>query len=1429
MKHKKHSTMAKRSLAVLLAGAMMLTVVPVDNRAYAMDVEEETGTEATEAEKNVMTEAAEPDEKKTTTEASEPTEKNVMTETAEPEEKKAMAEEEALTEGDIAINADAENDTTYTYTVEDGTYTYTVDEEGNATITDYAGEATTINIPDVIDGHMVTVIGDFAFYNCTNLKEITLPAGVTEIGQNVFANCTSLENIVLPEDVTKIGFNTFNNCVNLKEITLPAGVTWIESRAFSGCKSLSTIVLPEGLTILGDMVFSGTSITSITIPKSLERCNVFEWGDSEEDNATVEYRGPFYSCSTLKTINFEEGTTRIAAGLFAGFEGVENVTIPESVTEIGSYAFSSCTNLKEITLPAGVTEIGSYAFSSCTNLKEITLPAGVAEIGSEAFAGCKNLSAIDLPKGLTTLGSDVFANTSITSITIPKALENCDGYVAEDDGNRVYVGPFSNCSTLKTVYFEEGTTRIASYLFAGCKNLSEIDLPKGLTELGKQAFSGTSITSITIPKSLEVCDGNESWVYDENENYIAVYGGPFSDCSMLKTVYFEEGTTEIASYLFAGCEGINNITIPDTVTEIGNYVFAGCKNLSRIDLPKELKELGGKVFAYSSITKIKIPKSLKKCGGEGYSIPFAGPFMNCNTLKTIEFEAGTTEIASGLCYMCDGIETITIPETVTKIGAEAFSFSAIKEITLPDAVTEIGDEAFAYCENLSEIELPEGLTEVGKLAFSDTSITSITIPKSLEQCEVFKRIDSEDESAIVEYRGPFYNCSTLKTINFKEGTTRIAAGLFAGFDGVVNVTIPDTVMEIGNFAFAGCTNLKEIMLPAGVASIENGAFKDCSNLTRIYMGANITSIADDALNTPEQTVIYGVSGTYPQTFAEEKGFTFIDRDAPEIQITGISLNKTEVTLKEKDIVQIMAEVAPTNATNKKLNWKSSASAVATVDSTGRVTAVAAGSAVITCSATDGSGVTATCKVTVTKPEVKVTGITLDKTEVSLKEKETVQITAEVAPTNATNKKLNWKSSASAVATVDSTGRVTAVAAGSAVITCSATDGSGVTATCKVTVTKPEVKVTGITLDKTEVSLKEKETVQITAEVAPTNATNKKLNWKSSASAVATVDSTGRVTAVAAGSAVITCSATDGSGVTATCKVTVTKPEVKVTRITLNKANASIEKGKTLQLKATVTPTNATTKAVTWKSSNTKIATVSSTGKVTAKATGTVTITCTAKDGSGKKATCKITVIKPTVKATKITINKTKATLVKGEKISLKATVTPTNATNKAVTWKSSNTKIATVSSTGKVTAKATGTVTITCTAKDGSGKKATCKITVRNYTKTESYVARIYTKALGRNPEIGGLKYWTGEINAKRKTPVQVAEAFFFAPEFTNKKLNNTAYVRVLYQTFMGRKADQGGLNYWVDRLNKGESRKSVLEAFAGCPEFQKIVKSFGL
>ncbi len=552
----------------------------------------------------------------------------------------------------------------------------------------------------------------------------------------------------------------------------------------------------------------------------------------------------------------------------------------------------------------------------------------------------------------------------------------------------------------------------------------------------------------------------------------------------------------------------------------------------------------------------------------------------------------------------------------------------------------------------------------------------------------------------------------------------------------------------------------------------------------------------------------------------------------DIKVSGITLSASTLAMQTEDVKQLsVTNITPANATNKALKWESKNTWVATVDESGNVTAKNPGEATITVTAADNGGAQATCKVTVTErtvPVIKVTQIQLSQTRASLIEGKELQLTATVLPTDATNQSLAWSSSVEGVATVDPTGKVTAIKAGTTVITATAKDDSGISASCTVQVTVPTVKVTGITLNKTTASVVKGKTVALTATVTPDTATDKTIKWTTSNKNVATVSTDGVVTAVAAGTAIITATAADDSGVKATCKITVTNPVVKVTKVTLNKTTASVVKGKTLTLTATVTPTNATNKNVTWKSSNTKIATVDGNGKVTAVAAGTATITCTAKADKSKSATCKITVTNPAVKVTKLRMNKTSVDLLKGKTVQLKVTVTPSNATNKAVTWTSSNKKIATVTSNGLVKAVGTGTVTITAKAKDGSGKKVTCKINVYADS-VESYVARIYTKALGRDPEPAGLKYWVGEIKAGRKTAVQVAEMFFFAPEFTNKKLNNKEYVKVLYRTFMGREADQGGLNYWIDRLNKGESRKSVLKAFAGCPEFKAIVKSFGL
>lgn len=345
---------------------------------------------------------------------------------------------------------------------------------------------------------------------------------------------------------------------------------------------------------------------------------------------------------------------------------------------------------------------------------------------------------------------------------------------------------------------------------------------------------------------------------------------------------------------------------------------------------------------------------------------------------------------------------------------------------------------------------------------------------------------------------------------------------------------------------------------------------------------------------------------------------------------------------------------------------------------------------------------------------KVTKITISKTKATIYTTQTLKLTAKVTPTNATNKKVTWSTSNSKVATVSSKGVVTAKKAGTATITVKAADSSGKKATCKVTV-KKLVKITSMKMNYSSKTIYTGNTLTLKATAKPSNASILTYKWKTSNSKVATVSSKGVVTAKKAGTATITAYATDGSGKKVSCKVTV-KNFVKITSMTLNYTSKTIETGSSLKLKATAKPSNATNQTYKWKTSNSKIATVSSTGTVKALKAGKVTIAAYATDGSGKKATCKITV--KDVPVSSIKLSKTKATLYPGASLTLKATVSPTNATVPAVKWTTSDSTAATVSSTGVVKAvKAGKTATITATATDGSGKKATCVITVGTYAK----------------------------------------------------------------------------------------------------------------
>jgi len=331
----------------------------------------------------------------------------------------------------------------------------------------------------------------------------------------------------------------------------------------------------------------------------------------------------------------------------------------------------------------------------------------------------------------------------------------------------------------------------------------------------------------------------------------------------------------------------------------------------------------------------------------------------------------------------------------------------------------------------------------------------------------------------------------------------------------------------------------------------------------------------------------------------------------------------------------------------------------------------------------------------------------DKSTTALIKGGTLSLSATV-DTDATDKTITWKSSDDTVASVDNTGKVTANKSGTAVITVTATNGTEDTAddktdTITITVTNP---ANGITLNKTALALTKGSNETLTATVDPTDADGT-VSWSSNNTSVATVDSNGKVTAVATGTATITATIGDKS---AACEVTVTNP---ATGITLNSSTLALKKGNTGQLAATVTPNDADNKSVTWTSSNTNVATVDSSGKVTAVASGSATITAT--NASGQNATCAVTVTNP---ASGITLNKSTLALTKGSNETLTATVSPADADG-TVSWSSNNTSVATVDSNGKVTAVAVGTATVTAKAGD---KTATCTVTVSAPSETISLI-----------------------------------------------------------------------------------------------------------
>ena len=447
-------------------------------------------------------------------------------------------------------------------------------------------------------------------------------------------------------------------------------------------------------------------------------------------------------------------------------------------------------------------------------------------------------------------------------------------------------------------------------------------------------------------------------------------------------------------------------------------------------------------------------------------------------------------------------------------------------------------------------------------------------------------------------------------------------------------------------------------------------------------------------------------------------------------VTSIDLDHTSLSIPRGSTGALNATVTPSSGAgvHPDVTWTSSNPEVATVDGSGEITTLAAGQTIITASATDGSGEYATCEVNVFIP---VENVTLNKTATTIRHNWTEVLRATVSPNDASDKVVVWSSSDPAVATVSINGTVTAVTpSGTAVIRATSQENSEIYAECTVT-TLPN-PVTGISLNKTSTTIARWAEETLVATVTPSDASNTGIDWTSDDSSIATVDASGKVTAVCtlegSHTTTIRASAQDGSGSQATCEVTVNY--TPVTGITMS-SSEFLAIGETLTISPVVSPSGATKKTVTWSGDDDAVATVNAaTGVITPVAEGTVNITATTDDG-GYTATCAVTVYR---KITGVSLNKSTINpLYRRCTETLTASITPTNATGVTYSWNSDAPGVATVSSAGVVTGVSDGTAHITVTATDVAGNSVTSSACTVTVTGTVTFTTNQTTHYTGNN------------------------------------------------------------------------------------------------
>lgn len=641
--------------------------------------------------------------------------------------------------------------------------TYALNEDGKSYTVTGSGTCpdTEIVIPSLYQNRPVTQIGDDAFYQCKDIRSITLSERITTIGVRAFGECTSLTHIVLPEGVTDIRANAFFRCVNLMSITLPSSIRNIEETAFSECRRMVEIINHS----------------------EFEVQNVARY-DVEIHNGTsklTEQDGYFFYSSEKG--NYLVGCVKARAELI----------LPETLNgasyEINRNAFYRLGNIVSVRIPSGVTAIGDGAFGECSNILEVI-----------------NHSALEIVKG----GSDhggVASNALFVHDGDTKLLKQEDFLFLQEEDAVYLVGYAGTDTTLRFPSSYNGSTyRIRAEAFYHCNDIERVEISDGVTAIGESAFSG--------------CEDLKEAVIGGPITEIGNFA--FGYCSGLSDVKLQNGITTIGAAMFSQCYALQNVEIAETVTEIGNEAFRSCEALKSVEIPNGVTGIGMMAFeGCIRLMRVTVPFSLTRIDQNAFGgclnlvevinhsdLQLAPGGMNCGFIAMYALDVHREESRilneNGFLFFTShqdhyllgyvGSETdLVLPDKYTD-GYEIYQYAfynctQLKSVKISDCVTNIGTSAFRGCENLETVELPNGITSIEADTFTNCSrLTEIVLPDSITSIG----------------RSAFSSCKRLVSVDFPSNVTVIGDDAFSYCTSLAEIKLPNTVTYIGTSAFVEC-------------------------------------------------------------------------------------------------------------------------------------------------------------------------------------------------------------------------------------------------------------------------------------------------------------------------------------------------------------------------------------------------------------------------------------------------------------------------------------------------------------------------------------------------------------------------------------------------------------------------------------------------